>query len=388
MSQLVALVLLVLILPLALVNVAGNERTAHASSSRDGRADDIHTRSARVDLTQLPGMTFTADELSREEHWTGMLPVDARPTETSTSRHAHHPKDSDTSTGSGQLFYWLIKSRHHTNRRDGYDKDDSGSDSGSRDGIDSDAAPLVIWINGGPGCSSMGGLLEEHGPFFLERNPDTHSTRHHNPHPYRLVYNQYSWSNYADMIYIDQPVGVGFSHLHDRHDLVHTEGRVAEDFYNALTYFLTHHHTDYQHRKIYLSGESYAAKYIPAMAGYILNQNRCLHKHKPALDDSDWVHYNNTFYSLGLPTSCPPSDSTAAPVVHVHLAGLLIGNGDYSPLLQRFASRPITLSLGLMDVKQANQYSYLEEVCMADLRKAVVRTHTHRRCTVCYPCFG
>ena len=327
-------------------------------------------------------MDFTADELSHEHHWTGMLPVKPKRTErrtsptSHTSHSSHHGKDTDGAGGGGsELFYWLIKSRSHGADRDRADEDRRGDDGGS--GSD---APLVVWLNGGPGCSSLGGLLEEHGPFFLERNPD--DNRKLNPHPYRLVFNPYSWSNFADVLYVDQPVGVGFSHLHDRDDLVHTEGAVAEDFYRALTYFLTHHHPEYRSRPIYLSGESYAAKYIPAIAGYMLKQNRCLKKERPALSERDWAHYNNTFHSLRLPTSCPDDDSASAPSLDMRLSGLLIGNGDYSPLLQRFASRPITLSLGLMDVKQANQYSYLEEVCMADLRKAVVsRAHTPRRHT-------
>ena len=373
MSRLILVVLLILLLQVAASDAAGSDRDgqveheSHTSTNDD--ATDRHTRSSRVDVSQLPGITFTADELSREEQWTGMLPVNGGPADSAMS-HPSSRQRSDTNPrppGGSQLFYWLIKSRSYVDRHN------TDADSTS------DSPPLVIWLNGGPGCSSLGGLLEEHGPFFLERNPNTATTRQHNPHPYRLVHNRYSWSNYADVLYVDQPVGVGFSHLHDQRHLVRTEGRVAQDFYRALTYFLTRHHPQYRHRRIYLSGESYAAKYIPAIAGYILNQNRCLIKNRPALDDADWAHYNNTFYSLGLPTSCPDDESASAPSLHMNLSGLLIGNGDYSPLLQRFASRPITLSLGLMDVKQANQYSYLEEMCMADLRKAVVRRYAATR---------
>ena len=362
MLRLVLIILLASVLLTVAVS-ARDELDRDRQAERDSGEDNSRTRSHRVEVDQLPGMTFTADELSREDHWSGMLPV-----------------SGDHSGSSSQLFYWLIKSRFHSadGRTESARQDDDGDSDADGSDDTSDAPPLVIWLNGGPGCSSLGGLLEEHGPFFLERNPNTNSTRRHNSHPYRLVYNRHSWSNYADMMYVDQPVGVGFTHLHNRADLVRTEGEVAEDFYRALTYFLTHHQPHYRHRRIYLSGESYAAKYVPAIAAYILNQNRCLRKNKPALDDRDWAHYNNTFYSLGLPMSCPDDRSASAPSLHMHLSGLLIGNGDYSPLLQRFASRPITLSLGLMDVKQANQYSYLEEVCMADLRKAVVthsRTH-------------
>nr|AJD23205.1 serine carboxypeptidase [Onygena corvina] len=61
-------------------------------------------------------------------------------------------------------------------------------------------APLSIWMNGGPGSSSMFGMLTENGPCFV--NPDSNSTRL-NPH---------SWNNEVNMLYLDQPVQVGLSY--------------------------------------------------------------------------------------------------------------------------------------------------------------------------------
>ncbi|GIZ40957.1 hypothetical protein CKM354_000427700 [Cercospora kikuchii] len=61
-------------------------------------------------------------------------------------------------------------------------------------------APLVIWMNGGPGASSAIGLLAENGPCFV--NPDSNSTR----------LNPWSWNNDANMLYLDQPVSAGFSY--------------------------------------------------------------------------------------------------------------------------------------------------------------------------------
>ncbi|KAL6705557.1 hypothetical protein ACN47E_006674 [Coniothyrium glycines] len=61
-------------------------------------------------------------------------------------------------------------------------------------------APLTIWLNGGPGSSSMYGILEENGPCYA--NPDSNSTRPA----------EWSWSTKSNMLYLDQPVQVGFSY--------------------------------------------------------------------------------------------------------------------------------------------------------------------------------
>ena len=58
---------------------------------------------------------------------------------------------------------------------------------------------ITIWLNGGPGCSSMLGLLQENGPFLWQ------------PGTYRPISNPYSWVNLTNMVWIDQPIGTGFS---------------------------------------------------------------------------------------------------------------------------------------------------------------------------------
>ncbi|KAK0725077.1 putative lysosomal protective protein precursor [Lasiosphaeris hirsuta] len=61
-------------------------------------------------------------------------------------------------------------------------------------------APLAIWLNGGPGGSSMKGLLEENGPCFVASDSET------------TFLNPWSWNNEVNMLYIDQPNQVGFSY--------------------------------------------------------------------------------------------------------------------------------------------------------------------------------
>ena len=60
-------------------------------------------------------------------------------------------------------------------------------------------APLLIWINGGPGCSSLFGLFFENGPYNISSTG-------------KLVANPYTWARAANMLYIDQPVATGLSY--------------------------------------------------------------------------------------------------------------------------------------------------------------------------------
>jgi carboxypeptidase C (cathepsin A) len=74
--------------------------------------------------------------------------------------------------------------------------------------------PLVIWFNGGPGCSSMLGLYTENGPYNWKYNSSAPiEERAH------FSYNNHSWNNEANVMFIDQPIGTGFSSTNSFKDL-------------------------------------------------------------------------------------------------------------------------------------------------------------------------
>ena len=81
---------------------------------------------------------------------------------------------------------------------------------------DHDSAPLVLWLNGGPGCSSLaGGLLSELGPFY----PTPNGTA--------LITNPYRWSKHANVVFLESPAFVGFSTSADEADLEVGDDRTA-----------------------------------------------------------------------------------------------------------------------------------------------------------------
>eukprot|EP01022_Parablepharisma_sp_SALTPOND_P015519 TRINITY_DN21_c0_g1_i2.p1 TRINITY_DN21_c0_g1~~TRINITY_DN21_c0_g1_i2.p1 ORF type:complete len:420 (-),score=41.66 TRINITY_DN21_c0_g1_i2:65-1324(-) len=122
------------------------------------------------------------------------------------------------------------------------------------------SAPLVIWLNGGPGASSMVGAFQENGPFVLNlQRPN-------------FTYNPYSWNTFADMLYVDQPVSVGFSISKTESRICMNETCVASDFYAFLIKFMERY-PQYIGRDLYLTGESYAGHYLPAIAAHLVKAN-------------------------------------------------------------------------------------------------------------------
>ena len=126
---------------------------------------------------------------------------------------------------------------------------------------------MVLWLNGGPGSSSLIGLLTENGQ--LHTNDE--SLEHTIDGIPQVFYNQYSWSSEANMIYLESPKGVGFSYCEtvtSAKDCVNTDESTAEDAYEFLVNFFEGF-SEYQSNKFYITGESYAGIYIPMLMDVI-----------------------------------------------------------------------------------------------------------------------
>ncbi|XP_057516620.1 serine carboxypeptidase-like 45 [Amaranthus tricolor] len=121
--------------------------------------------------------------------------------------------------------------------------------------------PLVLWLNGGPGCSSLGvGAFSENGPFRPKGNI--------------LVKNQYSWNREANMLFLETPVGVGYSYSIDTtgYDSV-SDAITARDNLVFLRRWLNKF-PQYKQRDLYITGESYAGHYIPQLAKLMVQFNK------------------------------------------------------------------------------------------------------------------
>eukprot|EP00253_Pinus_taeda_P028270 PITA_28270 len=123
--------------------------------------------------------------------------------------------------------------------------------------------PLVLWLNGGPGCSSLGfGAMAELGPFRV--NPDGRT----------LSDNPYAWNQAANVLFLESPAGVGFSYTNTTSDYTQTGDKLtAEQSYAFLVNWFNRF-PQFKFRRFYIAGESYAGYYIPELASKILQQKK------------------------------------------------------------------------------------------------------------------
>ncbi|XP_015892154.3 serine carboxypeptidase 24 [Ziziphus jujuba] len=123
--------------------------------------------------------------------------------------------------------------------------------------------PLVLWLNGGPGCSSVAyGASEEIGPFRINRTGQS------------LYRNKYSWNTEANILFLESPAGVGFSYTNTSSNLKDSgDKRTAQD---ALVFLLRwmSRFPEYKYREFYIAGESYAGHYVPQLAKRIVDYNK------------------------------------------------------------------------------------------------------------------
>ncbi|XP_038982825.1 serine carboxypeptidase-like 35 isoform X3 [Phoenix dactylifera] len=137
------------------------------------------------------------------------------------------------------LFYWFFEAQGRAEKK-----------------------PLVLWLNGGPGCSSVAyGAAQELGPFLVRSNAAN------------LTFNAYSWNKVANLLFLEAPVGVGFSYTNRSSDLEELGDRItAKDSYSFLLNWFQKF-PDLKSHDFYIAGESYAGHYVPQLAELIYEGN-------------------------------------------------------------------------------------------------------------------
>ncbi|RLM01047.1 hypothetical protein CFD26_108916 [Aspergillus turcosus] len=169
-----------------------------------------------LDVSQFE-VSSLPDSPTLPRSWAGRLPI------------------PETDEGNS-IFFWLFEAQNSS-----YDEN------------------LIIWFNGGPGCSSLIGLMTGNGPVLFDG-----STTH-------LIQNPQSWTKLGHVLYVDQPAGTGFSTASNPYP-VRDNDRVTLDFYKWLQSFFSHF-SHLRSKRVHMIGESYAGIYIPYFA-YAIAENQ------------------------------------------------------------------------------------------------------------------
>eukprot|EP01061_Rhynchopus_euleeides_P003466 TRINITY_DN12714_c0_g1_i1.p1 TRINITY_DN12714_c0_g1~~TRINITY_DN12714_c0_g1_i1.p1 ORF type:complete len:473 (+),score=213.43 TRINITY_DN12714_c0_g1_i1:37-1455(+) len=200
------------------------------------------------EVTSMPGMA----EKPSFKHYAGLMPLD---------------------DGKGtELFFWFVESARNPS-----------------------TDPVVLWMNGGPGSSSvMYGFWSEHGPFRLVKNES-------GPGGYAPELYPYSWNRIANVIYVEAPAGVGFSLSADSSKYKNiTDAQSSYDNFLFLQSFFKVFST-FAANDFYITAESYGGHYGPTLAEQLIDQDNSINMKglligNPGIN-SDW-YYNVNEYAF------------------------------------------------------------------------------------------
>ncbi|KAL5798283.1 hypothetical protein ACOSQ2_003103 [Xanthoceras sorbifolium] len=246
-----------------------------------------HSAPQSAIVTQIPGFSGTFPS----NHYSGYVSIDES-----------HGKS---------LFYYFVESERNP----------------SKD-------PVVLWLNGGPGCSSFDGFVYEHGPFNFEAA----NTKGSLP---KLHLNPYSWSKVSSVIYLDSPAGVGFSYSKNITDYITGDKKTALDSHTFLHKWFELY-PEFLSNPFFIAGESYAGIYVPTLASEVVK---------------------------GI-------DAGTKPILN--FKGYLVGNGVTDDVFDGNALVPFAHGMGLIsdelyeevtNVCKGNFYNPLNETCETKLAK-------------------
>ena len=202
-------------------------------------------------------------------------------------------------------------------------------------------APLAIWLQGGPGGSSLFGLFSEMGPYSLG-GKDGHT----------LLDRPESWNKEYGMLFIDNPVGAGFSYPDENNGgpkgyCTNTKQCVADNLYGLITGFYALFPTQLK-VPLFITGESYGGHYVPAFAHKVYEQNL---QYGQCFTNKDCPKSYCNLAHPGEPGMCHGATVPTGKML-VPLRGIAVGDGWIDPVNMVGGYPDMMFNFGLADLKQ------------------------------------
>ncbi|XP_060199319.1 serine carboxypeptidase-like 11 [Lycium barbarum] len=189
-----------------------------------------------------------------------------------------------------QLFYYFIKSES-----------------------DPENDPLILWLTGGPGCSSFNGVVYEIGPLYYKQ-------KEYNGSLPTLGVTPNSWTKVANIIFLEQPVETGFSYATTPEAINVTDVEACKHIYEFLLKWLVDN-PEFSSNSFYLAGDSYSGIILPRIVQLISDGIEA--GNKPLI--------NLKGYLLGNPLTFPEEKNFVMPFL---LGMAIIPNDLYQSLVQ------------------------------------------------------
>jgi carboxypeptidase C (cathepsin A) len=248
------------------------------------------------------------------------------------------PLDESTASDDddySEYFFWLFQPDATTKTADDNTPESFRDDT------------LIIWLNGGPGCSSMVGLMAENGPVTIPKfGPGIQAPNPSSAMNAPLIENPFAWTKKSAMLFVEQPGGTGFSTASSqwsgKQAEERTEDDVAESFWNFLQQFYNVFGKELSQKKLYITGESYAGFYIPSIArGIHLRNEKVLQ-----IESSE-------------------NSSSSSSVIEINLKGVAIGNGWIDVYIQGPTAIDFAFWHGMIDLREYRSLHQKWDECVS-----------------------